>query len=215
MPMTYASLIATKSTPGSIRNWVNRDTTDPETVLTEAQDAIYRILRHWRMKAEAVGDLVIGDDFLPLPDDFIQPRDLWLTGFYKRRLLKGDERLTQQRYAYDDLEARVLDIPKYYYLSGENVKFDNPPDKPYHYLLDYWRRPAELSDINQTNFLTTEAPRLLRTACMLIAVEFEKEVGQGGFDRTYWQQEFMGQLQNYQIASDMADFARDAYPEFA
>jgi hypothetical protein len=184
-------------------------------VLSEAQDIIFRRLRHWRMKAEAVGDLTVGDDFIVLPDDYIDARDFWLTGFYQTRLLKGDERLTWQRYSYDQNEARTRDIPRWYYISGDKARFDNAPDQPYHYLLAYYGKPAELSASNQSNWLTQIAPRLVRTACMLVATEFEKEVGQGNFDRTYWQEQFQGQITDFQIMSDMADAPRDQYPIFA
>jgi len=167
------------------------------------------------MKTEAVGDLTVGQDYIFLPEDFIDPRDFWLTGFYQHRLQKGDERLTWARYSYGLNEERTKDIPFWYYISGDKARFDNVPDQAYHYLFAYYGRPEALSTANQSNWLTQTAPRLLRTACMLVAVEFEKESGQGQFDRTYWQEQFQGQLQDFQIMSDNADAPRDQYPVFA
>ena len=92
---------------------------------------------------------------------------------------------------------------------------DHPPDQAYPYRISYYARPAALAAGNTTNFITTDAPRLLRCACMLIAVEFEKEVGQGQYDRSYWQQQYDKLMTEFQAMSDVTDFAYEAEPEFA
>ncbi len=213
--MDYTTLVASKSTAGSLKSWINRDTIDPDTILTEAQALIYVTLRHWKMKAEATGAMVIGTPSIALPADFIDARLIRITGVYAPwRVKKGDERAVQDRYEYDSAGNRVNEIPRWFYLTGANAQFDSLPDIAYPYLLPYHRRPAALSGDNETNFLTTDAPRLLRTACMLIATEFEKEVGQGQFDRSYWQQQLDKQIMDFQAASDLADFPFDAGAEF-
>lgn len=212
--MDYTALVASKSTPGSLKSWVNRDTIDPATILTEAEALIYQTLRHWRMKADDTATMTIGADSIALPDDFIAPRDLRITGIYACRLRKGDERSVQARWQYDSAGVRVNEQPRWYYLSGQAAVFDNPPDQAYPVLLSYWSRPAPLSATNLTNFLTTDNPRLLRVACMLSATEFEKEVGQGQFDRSYWQQQFDKLMGEFQAMSDVTDFAYEAEAEF-
>jgi hypothetical protein len=212
--LNYTQLIASKATAGSLKNWINRDTIDPVTILDEAQQLIYTTLRHWKMKAEATGAMVIGDPFIALPADFIDARDLRITGIYAARIRKGDERSIGDRYQYDSAGVRINEQPRWFYLSGMQARFDNPADIAYPYFLPYYARPAPLAGGNLTNFLTTDAPRLLRTACMLIACEFEKEVGQGQFDRTYWQGLLDKQLTEFQGMSDVADFAFDAGPDF-
>ncbi len=51
MPQNYSTLVGSKTTPGSIANFVNyapiQDNAD--LILQEAQNYIYRSLRHWRM----------------------------------------------------------------------------------------------------------------------------------------------------------------------
>ncbi len=212
--MDYTALIASKTTAGSLKSWINRDTIDPATILGEAEALIYTTLRHWKMKAEATGVMAIGVATIALPADFIDARDLRITGPHARRLGRGDERSVQDRYEYDSAGARISQQPRWFYLSGLLARFDSPADLAYPYLLAYHQRPAALGDSNTTNFLTTDAPRLLRTACMLSATEFEKEVGQGQFDRSYWQQQLDKQLAEFQAMSDMADFAYDATAEF-
>lgn len=217
--MDYTTLVASKSTAGSLKNWINRDTIDAETVLTEAEALIWTTLRHWKMKAEATGTMTIGTASITLPTDLLDSRDLRITGIYSTRLKKGDERSVQNRYCYDGSGVRINQMPQWFYLSGLNAVFDNPADIAYPYLLSYYGRPAALSGTNTTNFLTTDAPRLLRSACMLIACEFEKEAGQGiyqpVYNSRYWQEQLDLQMGALQVMSDQADFARDAMPEFA
>lgn len=215
MALTYTSLVASKSTAGSLKSWVNRDTIDPATILTEAEALIYATLRHWKMKAEATAPMTAGTASIPLPCDFIDARELRITGIYASRLRKGDERSVHALYAYDGSGVRINQQPQWFYLSGLSAVFDSPPDLAYPSLLSYYAYPAPLSTTNVTNFLTTDAPRLLRTACMLIATEFEKEVGQGQFDRSYWQQQFDKQIGEFQAMSDVADFPYEAAAEFA
>lgn len=215
MAMTYSVLTASKSTAGSLKSWVNRDTIDPDTILTETQALIYQTLRHWKMKSDQTATMTVGQDYIDLPDDFIDMRDLRITGIYASRLRKADERFVQDRYCYDGTGMRVNQIPQHYYLSGLAAVLDNPPDIAYSTLISYWARPAALALSNETNFLTTDLPRLLRTGCMLIACEFEKEVGQGQFDRSYWQGQFDKLMAEAQIASSLVDAPYDATPEFA
>lgn len=218
--MDYTVLTSSKSTAGSLKNWINRDTTDPDTILTEAQALIYTSLRHWRMKTEASGSLTINQSYLDLPSDFVDARVFRLTGNYAARLRRGDEMFVQGLYGYDASGNRVQQTPVWFYLGGNGgtprAYFDAAPDlSSYGYLLSYFQKPADLSGSNTTNWLTSFYPRLLRTACMLIATEFEKEVGQGQFDRTYWQQQLTAQLADVQAKSDIVERASDAPVEFA
>lgn len=213
--MDYSTLIAAKGTAGSIRNWINRDTTDPDTVLTDAQGLIYTGLRHWKMKAESVGTMTASATSVPLPSDFLDGRGgLRLTGIYAARLRQAGEDAVQSRWQYDDSGNREVGTPCSYYLSGTVAVLDFVADQAYPYLFSYYQRPAALSTSTTTNFLTNEYPRLLRTACMLIAAEFEKEVGQGQYDRTYWQQQLDKQLGEVQAASDIIDADTESEIEF-
>lgn len=200
---------------GSIRNWVNRDTTDPATVLTEAEGLIYTQLRHWKMKAESTGTMTASATAIGLPSDFLDNRGgLRLTGIYAARLCKNDEDAVQESWEYDNSGNRTTGTPTAYYLAGTTMVLDAAADQAYPYRFSYYQRPAALSTATTTNFLTNDYPRLLRTACMLIAVEFEKEVGQGQYDRTYWQQQFDKQLNEVQAASDIIDGDTESGPEF-
>ncbi len=206
--MDYSTLTSGKSVAGSIRNWINRDTTDPDTVLTDAQSLIFTKLRHWRMKSEAVGTMTASATAVALPSDFLDVRNrraLRITGIQAARLRQGDEESVQSCWQYDGSGNRTVGQPAWYYFNGTNVVLDAACDQAYPYLFNYYARPAALSTASTTNFLTNEYSRFLRTACMLIAAEFEKEVGQGEYGRTYWQQQFDKQLEEIQTASNMVE----------
>jgi hypothetical protein len=213
--MDYATLVASKVVPGSIANWINRDTTDGPTILTEAQAYIYTRLKHWRMKAEVEDFMIYGQAFIDVPDDFIDAREFRITGNYNKRLKRGDERPIQAHYNYDVNGSRVLETPGWYYITAGGLSFDAVPDHEYPYLLTYYQVPEDLSVGNPTNWVTRFYPRLLRSACMLLAVEFEKEAGQGSFDRTYWMNIFMAEKNEIQGLSDIVERASDAPVEFA
>ena len=61
--MDWTSLVGSKSTPGAIARWINNSTLsngaggDADLLLQEAQDSIYRRIRHWRMLTPPLGGL--------------------------------------------------------------------------------------------------------------------------------------------------------------
>src|SRR5262249_45970233 len=126
--MDYTTLVANKSVPGSICNWLNRDTTDGPTILGEAQAHVYTRLRHWRMKVELEDSMVYGQSFIETPDDFIDSKDLWLTGNFHARIRRGDERSVQARYNYDVNGSRVFETPCWYYVGAPGLALDTVPD---------------------------------------------------------------------------------------
>ena len=213
--MDYTQLVSNKSVPGSICNWINRDTTDGPTILTEAQAFVYTRLRHWRMKYRLSGSLVVDQGTIPLPADFADASDFRLIGTYTGRLRRGDERYIHDRWAWDAAGARVKEAPEWYFVGGTELVLDTHPDQAYSYLLTYYQVPEDLGADNLTNWLTRFHPRLLRSACMLMACEFEKEAGQGNIDRTYWEQIFEAERQEVQAKSDIVARASDAPVEFA
>jgi hypothetical protein len=213
--MDFNQLVSNKTVPGSICNWINRDTTPATEILTEAQAHIYTRLRHWRMKTELEDAMVYGQEFVTIPVNFIDVREFRIVGPYANRIRRGDERSVQSRYNYDASGSRVLEAPGWYYIAAEGLMLDTVPDQEYPFLLTYFGAPEDLSEDNTTNWLTRFYPRLLRSACMLLACEYEKEAGQGNLDRTYWEQIFEAERQEVQAKSDIVERASDAEIEFA
>ena len=205
--LNYNQLIASKGTPGAISTWVNNSqiVNDVPEILSEAQSWIYRRLRHWRMfPAPVTGSLTIGDDFLIPPDDMLEPSYLVTTGLYFQEIAQKPYQEVVLAWNYDGNGNRVPDQPTIYYFDQTALRFDSPADQAYTYALLYFQQPEDLGPSNQTNFLTQFYPRLIRLACMAASCEWLKEIGQGQFDRSYWDQLAEDEIEKAQAESDRA-----------
>lgn len=66
-------------------------------------------------------------------------------------------------------------FPMFWAIHDEKIMFDAAFDAATSYQLAYYRSPALLSTDNETNWLTTRYPLLLRKACQAIAADFMKD----------------------------------------
>lgn len=73
MPMTYTSLIAGKTTAGSIAKWVNYTLLDAETIVDEAQALIYMALRCREQRTATQFTMLQGMSYIALPARFLDP----------------------------------------------------------------------------------------------------------------------------------------------
>lgn len=203
--MDYNSLTGSKSTVGSIAAWINSDSvlSSAPTIVAEAESFVYRKLRHWRMLTKTTGSMVIGNDFISYPSDYLEAKILMITGVNKARLKRRTIEQVTNAYQYDGSGIRVNQQPVIYANDGSQLVFDSPSDQTYPYLLRYFQQPLALSGSNTTNFLTLFYPRLFRCAVMVGACEFMKEGGQGEFSRDYWAQQAIGEIGIAQAESDM------------
>jgi len=217
MAMSYAQLIADKTTAGSIARWVNDSTVDSATIVLEAEAFIYRRLRHRLMTNDSTtGVMVVGQDYIALPADHLDTRKLMITGganwgasILRKEILED----VWKEYAYDGSGARIQSMPQRFYTNATQAKFDNVPDQAYTYLLAYYAQPQALAS-SSTNFITATYPRLMRCACMIFGSEFIKDSGQGQFDRTYWTQQAVGEIEIAQAESDNEESIDIVAPEF-
>ena len=213
--MDYNTLIAPKSTAGSLADWVNdsRIAGDAPYIIDEAMQQIYTQLRHWKMIAPPVtGVINPGDANIAWPSDMIEPYYISLVGTTKRELVQITPQECIARASYDMLGNRIPRLPLAYYFDNTYLQLDAPSDDTYPYSFLYFQRPATLTTANPTNFLLTDYPRLVRAAIMIGVTEWMKESGQGTFDRTYWMQVYTEQLACVQSASDRAKRAIVAGP---
>tara|TARA_B100000424_G_scaffold39529_2_gene26529 strand:- start:1649 stop:2278 length:630 start_codon:yes stop_codon:yes gene_type:complete len=196
--MDYTTLVANKATDGSIRNWVNNDSFSATTILSEAEDFIYRRLRVREMLKLTTGNMVVGQDYIDVPTDFIGSRSL----FYS-----GTEKLAMNHTTLDAIEAgRTYDTsgnitqgkPTQFYIDADKAFFPIAPDQTYAYRWRYYCQPTALSSTNTTNFLTNFSPRLLRCVCLAMANEFLKNDG----DKLYWLRLAEGEIEVLHKADD-------------
>lgn len=216
--MDWTSLTGTKSVSGSIARWINNSTltqTDADSLLQEAQDWIYRRLRHWRMLTAPVpGTLTIGSDSYAFPSDFLEPKIFLITGIFKQFLTLKTPDNVIAAWSYDGNGNRIQQQPMIYYFDQASLKMDSPADQAYPVALIYFQQPAMLSAGNLTNFLTSNCQMLLRRAVMRAASEWTKEVASGQYDRTYWEQACEDELLKIQEESDRAYHSMIVAPEF-
>ena len=212
--MDYTSLIGSSSTGGSIANWGNTSqlVSAAPTIVAEAESFIYRRLRHWQMVAELDGQtMTIDSDTLALPTTdsndnaiiFLEPKSLYIVGTNFSKLTMKTEEEVKSSYSYDSSGNRIQQMPEIYYFNATGIRMDSAADQAYPYELVYYQQLAPLS-VTTTNFLTSSYPRLVRCACMAAACEFMKDAGMGNFDRTYWAQAAMAEMQIAQAESDRA-----------
>lgn len=203
--MDYNQLIASNGTAGSIASWVNDSriqSTAPEIVL-EAQDWIYRRLRHWRMiPPPLVGTMSTASIYQPIPSDMLEPDFFMITGTQRRIIFQKTYEEVISAWCYDGNGNLIPQQPSIYAFDDTNFAFDSIPDQAYPYVLRYFQQPAALSVGSPTNFLTSYCQRLLRLVCIMQACEWVKELGQGQFDRTYYAQMATEELERVQRESD-------------
>lgn len=205
--MDYPTLTSAKTVAGSIADWTNdgRINVSAPTIVDEAQDWIYQRLRHWRMMPPAVtGTLSTAGLTLPPPADLLEPNFFLITGVSRRVLQERTMQEVMGSWQYDGNGVLVPQQPCIYSFDNTNFNFDSVPDQAYPYSLLYYQMPARLSNANPTNFLTTYCERLVRLACMMMACEWTKEIGQGQFDRTYYEELADAELTKVQSNSDRA-----------
>lgn len=212
--MDYNTLIASSTTAGSIAGWINHQsiTAVAPTIIQEAESAIYRRLRHIKMLTSTTGTMTAGgtSDFIAPPSDYLEDKLLYFTGTAFAKITRKTAQELVSNYCYDGSGNRVQTQPSFYTNDQTNIKFESPADQNYPWLLWYYQQPAALSATNTQNFLTNQYPRLFRCACMTSASEFMKDIGQGSYDRTYWEQMTEAEIMTAQAESDRSQHTVEA-----
>lgn len=190
--MDYASLIADKSTTGSIKRWVNYGDVDSEQTVAEAMSWINERLRVPAMRTIATGTISTNAETLAFPTNFIE--EIWFghvqqaAGRIKGR--RDHDLETARSYNADD-GTLLTGCPYFYSLGGSppTAIFDKKADRAYAYRLVYFARMA-LDGTTTTNWLTSYEPRVLRCVCVAFANEFLKRDS----EKTYWLQQAENQI---------------------
>ena len=175
MALDYKTLVGDRDCDGSIKNWVNHDKAPSTSILIEAQAWIYERIRVRQMLTTLpAASLAIGAETIALPSDYRQPYFFMFTAnasvaksIPQYKML--DFVISQFNYQADGTRTRAR--PRYWATDAANIQFETESDKVYPYLFKYYAALADLGPTNQTNFLTSRYPRLLRTISVSFAYE--------------------------------------------
>ena len=204
MTINCTTLTGAKTVTGSIRSWVNHASISPADVLTEAEARIYQNLRHWKMIVEATGSASIGAESITLPTDFVAPIKLQIWGMRDDGLPYVHESLFR-RYVDEDGAPADGDPTKWTIQDGV-ILFDSALSQELSYDFVYYGKPDALAvTTNETNFLTTDFPTLLRRACMAVGFEYRMRWGEA----EKYEELTMRAIREANIASDSARYGQE------
>lgn len=168
----YSTLVAPKTTPGSLANWVNRSDLPSAEILFEAQALIYETLRVREMQSRAVLSFPMGVQSSALPAGFLDPLGYQPNGWRCDLPFVHENTLNEFR---DEAGVVSTGTPSRWTVIGEAAYVDTLPDEVFSGMLHFYKQPDALSAFNETNFLTMRYPSLLRYACMAKAYEHMKQ----------------------------------------
>lgn len=183
MATNYTTLVAAKTTAGSIKHFTNYSRIDPESILEDAQRFLYSVLRVQEMKSLATLTLAVGDTTEPLPTGWLGPQG-GITGGDGETYSAFD---TDGNYyghipemgpflSYRTYDSGVINSqqPQYFCVYDGVINFEHKFDEARTIYLPYWRSLTLLSGANETNFLTDRYPHMLKKACHAQAHAFEE-----------------------------------------
>lgn len=178
MAYTYTTLTGTKATAGSIANWVNRSDLPTSDILIETQAWLFQRLRVREMQARATLTFTTAAQTASLPSRFLDPISYTPYTWGDPLPLFHENALQDYR---DDSGTLLSAVPSRWSIIGETAYVDVLPISTFTGILMYYAQPADLAaTTNETNFLTTRYPKLLRHACMAMAFEHMKDTDRAG-----------------------------------
>jgi len=160
---TYAELQT------AVINWLDR--TDLSTRVPEfialAEARISRRLRVRGIEDRTTTPLVSGQEYYSLPSDFLEARNVQINTNPLRVLEYRTPQQLDIEYPYS-----TTGIPKNFTIIGDEIQLKPVPNSADNLELAYFAKLAALSDINTTNWLTTNAPDLLLYGSLIEAEAF-------------------------------------------
>jgi hypothetical protein len=173
MAMTYSNLVDSKSNTESVAYWVNSTILPVTSILTDAQAFIYSQLRVREMRGYAGLSIVVGASFVDLPTGFLGP--IVMLDQYGTKIRLFEESMLWRSRAFDTNGALQRGPISRYAIFDEKAQFDVGSDVVTTFSYIYYKLPTALGTGNETNFLTTRYPHLLRQACIAMAYAFLKD----------------------------------------
>lgn len=150
----------------TIASWLDRTDLDgyiPDFI-SVADARFARKIRHWRMEKRAVANTTAGINAIPVPDDYIEIRNLKTNANFTDVL----EFLPPAK-LYEGLQNSGP--PQYYTIQGKNMLLRPIPNSNDQIEINYYAFQP-LSDDNPTNWLLTEYPDIYLYGSLVAAEGF-------------------------------------------
>lgn len=184
MAVDYTTLVAAKTTAGSIKYLVNYDRLDPETILTEAHAYIFSALRVREMRKTAAITLAVGDTTHALPEGFLDPIKLTLfDGEGDVSPVAEHELLSLRDYDVTAADGTLNEgRPLRYATFDELIQLDCAVETAVAGTVLFYSNAFQLTGAATTNFLTSRYPSMLLAAVRMYAYMHMENDG----DSTKW-----------------------------
>lgn len=169
MAMSYNVLIGDKNENGSISSSVAYNRIDREAALEDAQALIYETLRTREMRSVATLSMGIGESTKALPTGFLNPIGGRMRDTKGQVYRSTTLDILISRRLYDSSGVLVSAYPSFWAIGDELIQFDASFVEARTLFFSHYRSLPLLSAGNQTNFLTTRYPNILRKACRVEA----------------------------------------------
>jgi len=142
------------------------------TFITMAENRILRDIDLDYFKKESTGALTSGNKFLGAPSDILTHRYLMVTVNGDQLFLDFRDTSFMKEYWPDGADTG---IPKYYSVWDQDTFYIAPtPGSNYPVEIGYIYRPAQLSALNPTTWISNNAPEALLYACLIQAYSYTK-----------------------------------------
>jgi hypothetical protein len=197
--MDFNTLVADKTTPGSIQYSINYTRIDSAGIVTEAEAYIYSRIRVREMRATHTFTIASGASNAAYPDDYLDPIQIGIPGWINRIRLR-DEEYFRTVLGFDETGTLPTGLPALWTDYDGLMQFNTLADQDYSAVLTYYKTPLALSSGNPTNFLTKRYPTLVRRACLMFAAEARKEMD------TYTEEEkrVLDAIENMKVEGDLS-----------
>lgn len=172
--MNYTTLVADRETAGSIKSSINFSRIDADAVLDEAEAWIYAKLRVRQMRSTATVSILSGASSAAFPTGYLDPIQLAIPG-HCNRLRRWDEERFRTFLGWDEDGVLPTGLPTIWADFDDLIQFNTLADQAYTAKMVFYKLPTALSTDNETNWLTTRYPTLVRRTCLMFAAEERKE----------------------------------------
>jgi hypothetical protein len=170
----YTTLIAARTTTGSIAYMINFDRIDSAGIVNKAEKFIFRKIRVREMLVVGASITIELDaNTATLPTGFLDPIHFGIPGYCHSLAYLDTERFRAEL-AFDQDGALPTAMPTRFTVDGTLMHFDVNAEQEYTGRLTYFGRPDPLSTSN-ANWLTDRYPDLLERTCLMYALEERKE----------------------------------------